>query len=65
MMSEERFWEIVEGSRRRATRKKRRPIDDFIEAHIEALAEELRRLTPCEIVAFDERFWHYHRLGYR
>jgi hypothetical protein len=65
MMDETRFWEVVDSSRRRAGQKKRRPQEDFLSVHEHTLAEALRRLSPEEIVAFDERFWDYHRLAYR
>jgi len=65
MMRKDRFWEIIDTSRQRAVRKKRRPIDDFIHGHEEALAEDLLQLSPREIVSFDQRFWHYHQLAYR
>ncbi len=65
MMDEARFWEIIDSSRERALALKRRPGEDFIDLHERTLAEALRRLSPEEIIAFDERFWHYHHLAYR
>ncbi len=65
MMDEGRFWELIDTSRRRAAGPERRPGQDFLDLHEQALAEMLRRLPPDEIAAFSERFWHNHALAYR
>ena len=64
MMDEDRFWEIIEESRRRALRDLR-PRRDFTDLQIDALTELLGSLSPEEVVGFDRRFDEYHFLAYR
>jgi len=65
MMNEDQFWDIIDTSRRQACKVKRQPTDDFIDAHEKTLADELRKLPPEQIAAFDYRFGDYERLAYR
>jgi hypothetical protein len=64
-MDEDRFWKIVEDSRQRAKKAKLGPIGDFMDAHEQTLAEALRKLSPEEIVTFEERFSSYMNMAYR
>jgi len=65
MMDETRFWQIIDTSRQRAREMTRKAGEDFIDLHEKTLAEVLRGVTPGEVLAFDERFNHYHGLAYR
>lgn len=64
-MAEDRFWALIDGSRQKARKKKLRPGEDFIDAHIQEHTKVLRRLSPEELIAYDVRFWDYHSLAYR
>jgi hypothetical protein len=65
MMEEATFWKIIDSSRQRAQQRQRRPGEDFLDLHEQALADALRQLPPTEIYAFRERFRYYHGLAYR
>jgi hypothetical protein len=60
LMEEADFWKIIDSSRERARKQKRRPGQDFMDLHEQSLAEALRRLSPEDIAAFRERFWYFH-----
>jgi hypothetical protein len=64
-MAEDRFWSLIDESRKRACKKKRRPGEDFIDLHITELRKLLRELTPEELIAYNNRFQYYWDLSYR
>ena len=55
MTDENRFWEIIDSSRQEATKAKIELPHGFIKYHEKTLADALRKLSPQEIVAFDDR----------
>ncbi|MBI5531292.1 MAG: DUF4240 domain-containing protein [Deltaproteobacteria bacterium] len=65
IMTETRFWEIIDSSREAARLQERQPNQDFLALHEQSLADALRQLPPEEIAAFDDRFRAYHRFAYR
>lgn len=64
-MAEDRFWALIEESRRLARAKKPANGDVFFERQLEAMPDILRKLSPDELIAYDRRFWAYHRQAYR
>src|SRR5262249_46305929 len=64
-MAEARFWTLIETSRKRASRKKRRRGQDFIDVHIAELRKLLSELGPEELIAYNNRFQYYWGLSYR
>jgi hypothetical protein len=65
LMDETQFWKIVDSTRDKARKMKRKPGQDFMDLHEQTLAEALRRLSPDDIAAFRERFWYFHGMAYR
>jgi hypothetical protein len=61
-MDKDRFWRIIESSRRAAA-----SVTDveFADAHMRTLAEELKRLSPEEIVAFHAAYVRRYHEAYR
>jgi hypothetical protein len=64
-MDEDRFWALIEESRRRARRKKPANGDEFLASQMETVPAVLRQLAPEELIAFARRFNGYRRLAYR
>jgi hypothetical protein len=64
-MEDDRFWWLIDESRKQARKKKLRPGQDFIDAHITELRKLLRELTPEELIAYNNRFQYYWNLSYR
>jgi hypothetical protein len=64
-MAEDRFWALIEESRERARGRPLQGGEDFIDRHIEAHTEVLSRLSPEDLIAYDERFYLYQALAYR
>jgi hypothetical protein len=64
-MKEARFWALIDESRQHACRKKLRPGEDFIDAHMIELRKLLRELTPEQLIAYNNRFQYYWYLSYR
>src|SRR5262245_7521871 len=65
MMDEDRFWAIVAESRQQAAKRKARRKGDFLDRQIKELTKLLRGLSPEEVVAYQERFYHVRERAYR
>lgn len=65
MMDESRFWGLIDASRESAKTRPRRPNEEINGVQEEALAESLERLSPEELIAFNERFWEANARAYR
>ncbi len=64
-MAEDRFWSLIDESRKRARKKKLRPGQDFIDVHITELHKLLVELTPKELIAYQNRFQDCWYRSYR
>src|SRR5262249_27357981 len=64
-MAEDRFWSLIDASRRRASEKKLSRGQDFIDVHMVEHSTTLRGLEPEELIAYSNRFQYYSRLSYR
>jgi len=63
MMDEKKFWAMIEQSRSGAVQRGLKG-DDVLDEQEKVLAAELGKLSPEEIVDFNERFYELHASAY-
>jgi hypothetical protein len=65
MMSEQKFWELIDEARCKVDVKTVRNTDDFLDQEMQNLREALRGLSPEDILHFAIRFYELRDRAYR